>query len=128
MPGLSNWTKRVVPLSYSPRSKRLPSNREKTLWKIGSWLGNSTLPPTGTTRSEGWKLLFLCTSCGIFEASCRGLSEDPPMGVSQITALEACLVRRPCLVSSSCALKDACADASVELRRTAKTSNRHWTG
>ena len=32
-----------------PRSNRLPSKRENTLWKKGSKLGNSTVEPTDTT-------------------------------------------------------------------------------
>src|ERR1035438_817104 len=92
MPGRSNCTKRVVPLSYRPRSKRFPSNRENTLWKNGSWLGNSTLPPTGITSSEGGKLLFFCTSCGIWDDSWRGGSTVAPIGVSQMTAFEAFVI------------------------------------
>ena len=31
---------------------------EKTLWKIESWFGNSTLPPTLTTVTRGTNALF----------------------------------------------------------------------
>src|ERR1700733_2877267 len=61
---------RDVPASYRPRSKRLPSKSEKTLWKKGSRLGNSTCEPASTTRICGSKLLFFCTRRG----TCVGLA------------------------------------------------------
>src|SRR5271169_2343544 len=73
MPGRSNRTIREVPTSYRPRSNRFPSKSEKTLWKKGSRLGNSTTDPAGTTRMCGSKLLFFCTSRGF----CAGLAGAP---------------------------------------------------
>jgi hypothetical protein len=65
---------REVPASYRPRSNLLPSKSEKTLWKKGSRLGNSTIDPAGTTRMCGSKLLFFCTSRGF----CAGLAGGLP--------------------------------------------------
>src|SRR6266513_2483508 len=88
-PGLVKCTSRVVPASYSPRSNRLPSNKEKTLWKKGSRLGNSTTDPTGTTRTCGSKLLLCCVrrrDC--FEDGEAGTPLS--IGVSQTTTFSAC--------------------------------------
>src|SRR6516162_11831918 len=62
MPARLKLTAFVDPASYRPRSNRLPSKSENTLWKKGSKLGNSTTEPTGTTRRCGVKRLFFCTS------------------------------------------------------------------
>src|ERR1700694_992033 len=62
MPGLSKRNDRDPPASYNPRSNRLPSNNENTLWKNGSLLGKSTSKPAGSTRRCGSKVLFFWTS------------------------------------------------------------------
>src|ERR1039458_4102367 len=124
MPGLSNLTNWVEPLSYSPRSKRLPSNNEKTLWKKGSRLGNSTFPPAGITSSEGWKLLFFCTNWGIGEVCGGGEGAGVvPRGVSQTTTFEASFTWRPFLVSCTLPLSSTfCAEA-----RTHGSNRMHQT-
>src|SRR5215469_15840784 len=71
-PSRSKCTVRDVPASYSPRSKRLPLNKEKTLWNHGSRLGNSTVEPRVTTSKCGSNILFFCASTA-------------PMGASQTT-------------------------------------------
>src|SRR6266849_10588719 len=90
MPALSKWTKRVPPASYRPRSKRLPSKREKTLWKKGSRFGKSTTEPTRTTKTCGSKLLFFWTSCGRFFVGCVAAAETTSgsRGLSQTTTYE----------------------------------------
>src|SRR4029077_20860582 len=88
-PSRSTRTIREVPASYRPRSKRFPSKSEKTLWKKGSWLGNSTIDPTGTTRMWGSKLLFFCTSRGFADglggAAVAASSPAAVIGVSHTT-------------------------------------------
>src|ERR1035437_6974694 len=109
IPGRSNRTIREVPASYRPRSNRFPSKSEKTLWKNGSRLGNSTIDPAGTTRMCGSKLLFFCTSRGFCAGLAGGLAEgfggaavSPPtpvavIGVSQTTVpgIVPCLLPAP---------------------------------
>src|SRR5215472_1724517 len=83
-PSRSKCTVRDVPASYSPRSKRLPLNKEKTLWNHGSRLGNSTVEPRVTTSKCGSNILFFCAS-----TACVGTtgveSAAAPMGASQTT-------------------------------------------
>ena len=52
-PGRSNVTVLAVPTGYRPRSKRLPSWNEKTLWKTRSLLGISTCVPDRTASTCG---------------------------------------------------------------------------
>src|SRR5262249_14661535 len=52
-PGVSNRTWRLVPTGYRPRSNRLPSWNEKTLWKTRSLLGKSTIVPARTASTRG---------------------------------------------------------------------------
>src|ERR1035437_6506285 len=90
IPGRSNPAIREVPASYRPRSNRFPSKSEKTLWKNGSRLGNSTIDPAGTTRMCGSKLLFFCTSRGFAEGLGIAVTASPPapvvvIGVSHTT-------------------------------------------
>src|SRR5215469_15852739 len=83
-PSRSKCTVRDVPASYSPRSKRLPLNKEKTLWNHGSRLGNSTVEPRVTTSRCGSNILFFCAS-----TACMGTtgvdSAAAPKGASQTT-------------------------------------------
>src|ERR1700733_2536195 len=128
IPGLSNCTKRVVPLSYSPRSKRFPSNNENTLWKKGSWLGNSTFPPAGITSSEGRKLLSFCTSWGISEICCCGIGGIGvfPAGVGQTTSFEASFTPCPLLVSCTLPLSSTCwVEASADGNNRTHAAIRH---
>src|SRR5229473_8471061 len=79
---------REVPASYRPRSKRFPSKSEKTLWKKGSRLGNSTIDPAGTTRMCGSKLLFFCASRRFADETGVAVVASPPapaIGVSHTT-------------------------------------------
>src|SRR5882757_9774343 len=93
MPALSKWAKRVPPASYKPRSKRLPSKREKTLWKNGSRLGNSTAVPARRMTTRGWKLLFFCTRRGRGFGSPGTEGWEGLNGISH-TALSACPPRQ----------------------------------
>src|SRR5205807_8510201 len=86
-------TVRLLNESYNPRSNRFPSKRENTLWKNGSWFGNSTGAPTETTRTWGEKLLFFCTSwrrSGLREVC---VSVESPSLASQTTASDGSTVR-----------------------------------
>src|SRR5262245_4687398 len=88
------WAKRaelLEPASYKPRSNRLPLNNEKTLWKNGSLLGNSTVEPTGTARTWGSNVLFRWMIIGICRFGSRLSGTGSPNSsaeVSQITTFE----------------------------------------
>src|SRR3989454_7001822 len=47
------------PRPYNPRSNRLRSPAENTLWLKGSWFGNRTVEPCGTTTTRGTNSLSL---------------------------------------------------------------------
>src|ERR1022692_4410793 len=84
-PSRSKWTVRLVPASYSPRSKRLPLNNENTLWNQGSRLGKSTVEPLVTTSRCGSNVLFFCCSMACIGATMAGSPGVAPIGDSQTT-------------------------------------------
>src|ERR1022692_1649814 len=84
-PSRSKWTVRLVPASYSPRSKRLPLNNENTLWNQGSRLGKSTVEPLVTTSRWGSNVLFLCCSMACMGATMAGSPGAAAIGASQTT-------------------------------------------
>src|SRR5262245_39027371 len=60
-PGLNNTTGGdVSPPLTEPRSNELPGAVENTLWMTVSWLGNSSLVPSGTTVTCGANCLSRC--------------------------------------------------------------------
>src|SRR6202165_85719 len=82
----ANRTIRIVPASYRPRSNRFPSKREKTLWKKGSRLGNSTIDPTGTPRMGVQKLLFFAPSRGLADGlGAAAVVASPPAPVIRVS-------------------------------------------
>src|SRR5437773_3891577 len=91
-PGRVNRIALPGPGPTRPKSKRLLGETEKTLCRIGSWFGNRTSPPTGTTTTRGWKRR-LCVS--ISTAAAEGGAPAPPAGVYVTTAWEASAVGWP---------------------------------
>src|SRR5262245_23297486 len=60
-PGLSSTTGGdVSPPLTDPRSNELPGAVENTLWMTVSWLGNTSLVPSGTTVTRGANCLSRC--------------------------------------------------------------------
>src|ERR1017187_5837560 len=70
-PGLSNVIVRVAPLRYRPRSNFAPGDRLKTLWKMPSRFGKSTVAPTGTAEIRGLKRLLFDAMRGRAEGGSR---------------------------------------------------------
>lgn len=88
-PSRSNLTDLVLPDSYKPRSKRFPLNNEKTLWKKGSALGNSTFVPTGTISRCGMNCLSFCIRRYGGWVETTGFNPDACRGDSHITTSDA---------------------------------------
>src|ERR1022692_1915741 len=84
-PSRSKWTVRLVPASYSPRSKRLPLNNENTLWNQGSRLGKSTVEPLVTTVRCGSNALFFCCSTACIGGTMGEAPGAAAIGANQTT-------------------------------------------
>src|ERR1041385_7208905 len=122
-----------APASYNPRSKRLPSNIENTLWKNGSRFGKLTVEPAGTASTCGSKR-FLCWSISNFPGA-AGSALAPPAAFSHTTALEESdsfcdfpandNVTIPCTVTCAAALPIATNSARgrMDVRDTIKTES-----
>ncbi len=82
-PAREKSTDLTPPLPYRPRSKTAISEREKTLWLNGSWLGNATEDPTVTTTTCGRNSFFDITTLTV---SVRRRSRLEPSGSSHTTA------------------------------------------
>src|SRR5579871_196117 len=92
IPGrLNTWSLLVYGL-YKLRSKTWPSKLEKTLWKMGSLLGKSTVAPSGIASTCGMKCLSFCTMRKRRVAAGRGGS--PPAGSSHTTTSRKSRLRR----------------------------------
>jgi hypothetical protein len=82
-PGRVKVHDRLEPEGNRPRSNVAPRDRENTLWKNGSWLGNATEEPAVTATRCGAN----CSSFCAIDAFIGAAVGPPAMSEKKITTL-----------------------------------------